>query len=163
MRHASIIVLALGMFLLADSAASFAAGPAPQNDRSSIVIFFKDGHQKTFTMSEIERIEFKTSDASSSNVGQGRFLGEWKVGDGIGGHFRITLERGGVARKTVGAPKGTWTVVDGEARMTWDDGWRDVIRKAGNRYQKSAYAPGKTFDDDPSHTVNAESIKHEPI
>ena len=24
---------------------------------------------------------------------------------------------------------GKWVYVDGEARVTWDDGWQDVIRK----------------------------------
>ena len=155
MRYIASIVLSLALFMFAVPAAR------PQN-QNSIVIVFKDGHQKTFSLSEIARIDFESS-ATSSSMGQGRFLGEWRVGDGAGGHFKITLERGGVAHKSVGAPNGTWTVVDGEAHMTWDDGWRDAIRKSGDRWEKSAYSPGKTFADDPDHTVGAERKSHEPL
>ena len=56
----------------------------------------------------------------ASTAGQGRFLGKWKVGNGLGGFFYITLERDGIARKTFGSPHGTWVVVDEEARITWD-------------------------------------------
>ena len=84
------------------------------------------------------------------------FTGEWKVGLGMGGEtFLITLEKGGQATKTHGAPNGTWTVFGDEARITWDDGWRDVIRKSGNHWEKAAFAPGKSFSDPPSNIAGA--------
>ncbi len=57
-------------------------------------------------------------------------------------NFVITLKPDGVARKTIG-PKnsGTWKVVNGEAQVSWDDGWHDVIRKVGNKYEKAAFSP----------------------
>jgi len=44
-------------------------------DQNSLVIVFKDGHQQTFSMAEIARIEFKTPDTIPS-VGRGNFLGK---------------------------------------------------------------------------------------
>ena len=90
------------------------------------------------------------------------FTGEWKVGLGAGGGtFIITLEKGGKATKTHGAPNGTWTVFGDEARITWDDGWHDVIRRAGNKWEKAAYAPGKSFSDQPDNIAGA--TRTEPL
>ena len=90
------------------------------------------------------------------------FVGEWKVGLGVAGQtFTITLEKGGKATKTHGSPNGTWTVFGDEARITWDDGWHDVIRKAGNHWEKAAYAPGKSFSDSPDNIAGA--TRTEPL
>ena len=91
--------------------------------------------------------------------GQGRFEGGWKVGDGAGGTFFITLKRDGTATKTIGPTHGTWKVVNGEARISWNDGWHDAIRRRGDAYQKVAFAPGRTFSDEPSNVTQAESLK----
>jgi len=71
-------------------AASVSARPAPQNEPTSkeptsIVITFKDGHQETFPMADIARVEYR--DAVDSTLGQDYFLGEWEVGDGNSGTF----------------------------------------------------------------------------
>ena len=90
------------------------------------------------------------------------FVGEWKVGLGVGSEtFTITLEKGGKATKSHGSPNGKWTVFGDEARITWDDGWQDVIRKAGNHWEKAAYAPGKSFSDPPSNIASA--TRTEPL
>ena len=84
------------------------------------------------------------------------FIGEWKVGLGVaGGSFTITLEKGGKATKSHGSPDGTWTVYGDEARITWNDGWHDVLRRAGNHWEKVAYAPGKSFSDQPDNVTGA--------
>ena len=84
------------------------------------------------------------------------FVGEWKVGLGVGGQsFTITLEKGGNATKTHGSPDGKWVVYGDEARITWSDGWHDVIRRAGNHWEKVAYAPGKSFSDQPDNITEA--------
>lgn len=84
------------------------------------------------------------------------FAGEWKVGTGAGNStFLITLASDGTATKSMGAGRGTWEVVGAEARISWDDGWHDVIRKAGNHYEKAAYAPGKSYTDAPSNITGA--------
>jgi hypothetical protein len=90
------------------------------------------------------------------------FVGRWEVGLGAGGQtFYITLEKDGQATKSHGSPHGKWTMVGGEARISWDDGWHDVIRKAGNHYEKAAYAPGKSFSDSPDNITSA--TRTEPL
>jgi len=102
----------------------------------------------------------QTSKPSSTSAAT--FIGEWKVGLGVAGQtFTITLEKGGKATKTHGSPNGKWTVFGDEARITWDDGWRDVIRRAGNKWEKAAYAPGKSFSDSPDNITGA--TRTEPL
>src|SRR5215469_15777398 len=127
------------------------------SDVHSLVIVFKDGHQQTFSMADIARIEFK-GPATQSLMGRGRFLGKWRVGDGAGGHFFITLEPSGEASKSIGTAHGTWIVADGEARISWDD----AIRKAGDRYQKVAFSPEKSFSDSPSNVTDAQNTSPQP-
>ena len=123
-------------------------------DQNAIVITFKDGHQQTIALSDVARIEFKT--AGTPVRGSASFVGRWKVGSGVGkGTFYITLEPDGKASKTMGSAHGKWAMYGDEARITWDDGWHDVIRKAGNHYEKAAYAPGKSFSDPPDNITGA--------
>jgi hypothetical protein len=131
--------------------------------KDDAVIVFKDGHQQTFSLAEIARIEFSSAASNDAQFGRNHFLGKWKVGDGAGSHFYITLEPDGQARKTIGSNRGTWTVVDGEARISWDDGWHDVIRKAGSKHEKVAYAPGKSFDAEPDNITDAQNTNPQPI
>ena len=132
-------------------------GPAPKDDQDSITIVFKDGHQQSFRLADIARIDFEPAAAGAPAPGRGHFVGEWKVGvgDGLGGTFLITLNRDGQAHKTQGSPHGIWTVVNGEAHVNWDDGWHDAIRKVGSKYQKAAFEPGKSFTDKPSNVTDA--------
>jgi len=135
-----------------------AFGAAPQAlrgaDPGSIVIVFKDGHQQNFRLADISRIEFGAP-AERASAGQARFLGQWKVGDGAGGTFTITLKPDAVAHKTQGSPDGMWTVVNGEVRIAWDDGWHDFLRKVGNRYEKAAFSPGSSLTGNPSNVADA--------
>lgn len=174
--------VAVAIFLIAFGTASLAA------QRNSVVIVLKDGHQRTFSISDGMRIEFKNPgtmtvtqgsrqesipvadisriDFNASNalqVGRNHFLGKWKVGSGAGEDFYITLEPDGRATKTIGASHGTWVVVDGEARISWDDGWHDVIRKVGDRHEKVAYEPGKSFNDQPNNVTDAKNVTGKPI
>jgi hypothetical protein len=160
MRYIRSLALIVGMFVLAlPHAQSQSKSTDARN--STLVIVLKDGQRRSFPMAEVERIEFATP--ATETVGQGRFLGKWRVGDGMGGFFYIVLERDGIARKTLNSPHGTWLVADGEAQITWEDGWRDAIRKVGNSYQKVAYRPGSTFSDPPDHTASAEGVERGPI
>lgn len=84
------------------------------------------------------------------------FVGRWEVGLGVGKEtFFITLDRDGKATKTHGSPNGKWVVKGDEAQITWEDGWHDVIRRAGNHWEKAAYAPGKSFSDAPDNITSA--------
>jgi hypothetical protein len=91
-----------------------------------------------------------------STLSAASFVGEWKVGVGVAGEtFTITLEKGGKATKSHGSPNGRWTVFGDEARITWNDGWHDMIRKAGSHWEKAAFAPGKSFSDPPDNITGA--------
>jgi len=128
-----------------------------EGEPGTLEIVFKDGRHQTIRLADIARIEFNTFAASAPMKGPSHFLGEWKVGvgDGTGRSFLITLKPDGVANKTYGSASGTWTVVDGEARITWEDGWRDAIRRVDNKYQKAAFRPGHTFSDEPDNVTDA--------
>jgi hypothetical protein len=54
-------------------------------------------------------------------------------------------------------------VEHGEARISWDDGWHDVIRKAGSKHEKVAFAPGKNFDAEPDNITDAQNTNSEPL
>lgn len=162
MRNLTKTICVLGVFLLP----AWAAPKTKAADDNAIVIIFKDGHQQTFSMADISRIEFNTSaaQASSTTVGVNRFIGKWTVGEGNGDStFTITLNRDGTARKSLGATHGTWTVADGEAHISWDDGWHDMIRKVGAKYEKVAYAPGKSYSDNSDNVTDARRQNPEPL
>jgi hypothetical protein len=158
------IICLLGIFILPAVAAPKSNSARSATD--SIVIVFKDGHQQSFSMADIARIEFNTpTSPASASVGINRFLGKWTVGEGRGmnSNFTIDLKRNGVAEKSLGSTHGSWIVVDGEARITWDDGWRDVIRRVGERYEKVAHAPGTTFVDQSDNITDARREDAGPI
>ncbi|HMD85187.1 MAG TPA: hypothetical protein VKO18_10875 [Terriglobia bacterium] len=127
---------------------------AMEVEPGSLVIVFKDGRQQSFRLANIARIEFG-SPAEKASAGQARFLGEWKVGDGNGGTFLITLKPDGVAHKTLGSESGMWTAMNGEPHIAWDDGWHDIIRKVGSKYEKAAYSPGSSLSGPPSNVAEA--------
>jgi hypothetical protein len=136
-------------------------GIARMEFTTPVLIVFKDGHQQNVPAEEIARIEFEPAGASAAS--RAHFVGKWEVGDGNGSNFYITLEASGDARKSIGASRGTWTVVDGEARISWDDGWHDAIRKVGPKHEKVAFAPGKSFADAPSNITAARNTQPKPI
>jgi hypothetical protein len=166
---------------------SFAGTGSPSADNhASIMIVFQDGHRQSIDMSDIVRIEFKTPvtivfkngrqqnvsatdiariefEPATSTAGRNRFVGKWQVGEGNGSNFYITLEADGQARKSIGESHGTWTVVAGEARISWDDGWHDAICKVGASHEKRAYEPGKSFSDTPSNVTAARNTEPKPI
>jgi hypothetical protein len=178
-----------GILLFAFAGAVAKPAPSPANDRRSILIVFKDGHRQSFAVAEIARIDFKTPSAivykdghqekvataditriefetsvvDTMTPGRAHFVGKWEVGEGNGRTFFITLDADGSATKTLGAAHGAWTLVDGEARISWDDGWHDAIRKVGSKHEKFAYEPGKSFDDTPSNVTAARNTQTKPI
>jgi len=145
--------------------------PPSKSGAGTIVIVFKDGHRQSFNLSEIARVEFPgaadtASDTNAVNSlapSRGRFLGKWEVGDGSGNNFYITLQESGDAMRSMGDVHGKWVYVEGEAHVTWDDGAQDAIRKVGYRYQKFAYASGKSFTDSPDNVTNARNTTPHPI
>ena len=71
----------------------------------------------------------------------------------------MTLRADQTATKShVPQATGTWQLVNGEARVVWSDGWRDIIRREGNRYRKIAFGPGRDFDSPSSNTDTADRL-----
>ena len=150
----------------------FAKTPVPASKGSGmIVIVFKDGHRQSYNLSDVLRVEFPSPGepvAAATPTGtllpsRAHFLGKWKAGDGSGGTFYITLEDNGDAKKSIGEAHGRWVYVDGEARVSWEDGWQDAIRKVGSKYQKYAYSSGKSFTDTPDNVTAAQNTMPHPI
>ncbi len=139
---------------------SFARAEIVRIDLSPAVIVYKDGHKEQ--VSPIDHIELGSVDTGRL-PSRSHFVGKWEVGDGSGKNFYITLDPDGQAEKSTGASHGTWVLVDGEARVTWDDGWRDVIRKVGAKHEKCAYEPGRSLDDSPSNVTAARNTQAKPI
>jgi hypothetical protein len=146
------------------------AAPAHPAAPGSVVIVFKDGHRQAFNLADIARIEFPGGPMaeSSGNMqwpARGQFVGRWIVGVGSGGDdtFVITLKEDGNAERSLHDIHGTWSYVNGEARITWDDGAQDAIRKAGSSFEKYAYHAGKSFTDEPDNVTAAHNTTPKPI
>ncbi len=166
-----IAVLATIICLTLQAGSVYAAS-ASKSGQGTLVIVFKDGHRQSYNLCDIERVEFPSASASvaagtpsGSTVAPSRahFLGKWEVGDGYGNNFFITLYDDGNARKSIGSTRGKWVYVDGEAQITWEDGWQDAIRKAGPGYQKFAYSSGKSFHDPADNVTGARNTTPHPI
>jgi hypothetical protein len=156
------------LLCMAASLGQVAAHAAPKDTSSAIVIVFKDGHRQSFNLSDIARVEFEggasTASADSYRVpSRGRFIGKWECGDGSGNNFYITLNEDGTAHRSIGDVNGRWEYVDGEARVSWEDGRKDAIRKSGPQYFKFAYGAGKSFTDDPDNVAHARNTEAGPV
>jgi len=172
--HKTVSVAALATILCFAAPSSFAKTPPAAKGTGNIVIVFKDGHRQSISMADLDRIEFPGSAAASASASEGgvnnaflpsrgRFVGKWEAGDGNGGTFYITLDESGGAHRSIGDVHGKWAYIDGEARITWDDGAQDAIRKVGGKYQKFAYEAGKSFTDVPANVTSAHLTNPRPI
>jgi len=137
---------------------------------AQVVIVFKDGHRQTFNLSDISRIEFPAStpvaDTGPNPPGtlpRGHFIGKWEVGDGAGSTFYITLNEDGSAWRSLHRIHGRWAYVNGEARVTWDDGAEDCIRRVDGQDKKFAYSAGKSFTGEPDNVTEAHNTSPRPI
>ena len=161
---------------------------AQKKAEKSITVVLKDGHQKTFSTADVSRIEFKNDamivvhggqqesipladiarmdfGSPTMPVGRNHFIGKWQVRENENSisTFTITLDPNGQATKTLGSPHGTWVLVDGEARISWDDGWHDIIKKVGDKHEKFAYEPGKPLTGEPSNVTTAKSLNDQSM
>ncbi len=164
------VVAAAGLALIFVSAlpGGFAkTAPPAKAVPGTIVLVFKDGHRQSFNLADIARVEFtgaaEAAAASPDVPTRGRFFGKWVVGEGNGDTFLITLKDDGEALRSLGDMHGKWTYVNGEARITWDDGAQDAIRRAGSKFQKYAYSAGKSFTDTPDNVTSAVNTTPKPI
>lgn len=93
------------------------------------------------------------------------FLGVWQAKDDDGDVFNIIIMPEGKAvtnwfKGEAGSRGefGDWTVEDGAIRLIYDSGWKDVLIKNDEGYLKLGYAPGITFNDQPSNQDMAEKV-----
>jgi len=164
-RHITAALAIAFLFLLPLAHAAQSSGPRS----NSLVIVFKDGHRQTLNLDAIDRLEFPgpvpAGLITSPGPSRAHFLGKWEVGEGNGENFFITLNDDGTAIRTMNSldrERGNWEYVNGEAQITWNDGWQDCIRKVGSWYKKFAYHEGKTFHDDPDNVTNARNLTQNP-
>ena len=87
------------------------------------------------------------------------FVGSWDIGRPKGGGkpaFVMSLNADYTATKShVPRATGKWRMVNGEARVVWSDGWRDIIRQERDQFRKIAFRPGTTFDSRPANIESA--------
>jgi len=159
----SFLVAALLFAAILPAARAQSAAPG------SVVIVFRDGHRQTLNLSDVQRIEFPgpvpAGLISVPGPSRAHFLGKWEVGEGNGDNFYITLREDGSARRLMNGIEhedGTWKYVNGEAQITWNDGWHDAIRKDGDWFHKYAYSEGKAFHDQPDNVTNARNLTQNP-
>lgn len=136
---------------------------------NSLVIVYRDGHRQSVNLNDVQRLEFPGAVPagliSTPGPSRARFLGKWEVGEGNGENFYISLRDDGTALRTMNAiehERGHWEYVNGEAQVTWDDGWQDCIRKTGAQFKKYAYSQGKAFTDEPDNVTNARNVSQNP-
>jgi hypothetical protein len=167
-----VTILAGCAVIMLGSASMAAQNHANKNGSGQIVIVFKDGHHQTFNLADIARLEFSgTGGIPIGDVGpppagappRGHFFGKWEVGDGAGSTFYITLDDDGTAWRSLHRVHGKWAYVNGEARVTWDDGAMDAIRRIGGQDKKFAYRAGKSFTDEPDNVTDAKNTSPRPI
>ena len=164
-----IVIAGFALLVLSTLALSAKTPPEKKDSVSTIVLVFKDGHRQTFNLADIARVEFTGTGAVpgvSSNPdwpARGRYVGKWNVGDGNGNSFTITLKEDGNAMRSIGDIHGTWTYVNGDALITWDDGAKDAIRRAGSGFEKYAYSHSKSFNDEPDNVTSAQNTTPRPI
>jgi hypothetical protein len=171
MRKTAFAIALMGLLPLAVQVRRANAAPEEKDDRGAVVIVFNDGHRQRFPLSAVGHLEYRSSTGITTPIslptaampGRGHFLGKWIVGEGNGNSFYITLEENGEATKSIGAGHGTWTYVDGEARVSWDDGWHDIIRKVGAKHEKFAFEPGRSLSETPSNVTEARNTTPRPI
>ena len=136
---------------------------------NALVLVFKDGHRQRVNLDQLERLEFPGAVPagliSTPGPSRARFFGKWEVGEGNGSNFYITLREDGTAQRVMNGiehERGHWEYKNGEAQVTWDDGWQDCIRKVGSQFKKYAYSEGKSVNGEPDNVTNARNLTQNP-
>jgi len=75
-------------------------------------------------------------------TGREEYIGNWRVADGQGKIFFITLHENGTSTSTwKKGDKGTWKIEQGKAIVTWDSGWTDILYNEEGIFLKTSYPP----------------------
>lgn len=112
------------------------------------------------TAGYLYRIENGASRAPVPNAEMAAFTGRWDIGKASPSSapkFVMTLNADFTATKShVPDSTGKWEFINGEARVVWSDGWRDIIRVEGDGFRKFAFQPGTDVESAPNNTDSAE-------
>jgi hypothetical protein len=86
-----------------------------------------------------------------------QFVGRWRIvkeTDGSSSYITLTKSFGG--QKSI-RPTATanWEIVGDEARITFSDGWLDILRPQKDRVLCIAFKPGTSWNDAPDQTMRA--------
>jgi len=91
------------------------------------------------------------------------FIGKWDIsrpGAPEKIAFVVTINADKTATKShVPSSKGKWEIVDGQLKIVWSEGWRDIIAPTKSGFRKIAFAPGNDFDDKPNNSAVAKKQK----
>ena len=103
------------------------------------------------------RALIEKSPAKPLNADAKPFVGRWKIiGDKGAVACYFTLSDNLTAKKShVPDATGVWEVVGNEARITWSDGWKDILRVEKDGVTKIAFGPKTTWTDPPANTQKA--------
>ena len=97
--------------------------------------------------------------AFAEEAAHSEFSGTWKLKDTDGTVFHATLNADGTSKSDWGPGEtGTWKQEGNQARVSWTDGWRDVIIKDANGYRKLGYAPEVPETGEPTNNAPAEKM-----
>jgi hypothetical protein len=166
-----LIVVLAGCAVMLSALAATAQNRSGRNNSGQIIVVFKDGHRQAFNLADVARIEFPGGGTAIADAGptppgappRGHFIGKWEVGDGAGSTFYITLNQDGSAWRSLHRSHGRWVYVNGEARVTSDDGAQDCIRHVDGQDKKFAYRAGKSFTEEPDNVTDARNTSPRPI
>ena len=91
-----LVVAGLSSLLFLSFSPRCAQAATSKGGGANIVIVFKDGHRQTFSLADIDRVEFPGASPSADTQPynplwppRGRYFGKWEAGDGNGGTFTI--------------------------------------------------------------------------
>lgn len=84
-------------------------------------------------------------------------VGTWALTDERNNTYNVRLAPGGRMTSTwsygpdgAKGVRGEWSLKDGQVRIAFDDGWRDVLRRGPYGIEKVSWAPGNDPDGPPS-------------
>ena len=103
-------------------------------------------------------------DAGSQPSGFKMFVGDWSVGRPGKPNFTISLYSDFTAQarypENDKVIRGTWEYINGEARIAWPGGSRNLIRPSrGKGFEKLWFKRGTSFGDPPTDVGRAKKIK----
>mgnify|MGYP007077390914 CR=1 FL=1 len=86
-----------------------------------------------------------------------RYVGKWTIKDAQGRVATYFTIAPNFTAKKSHAPDvvGKWELVGNEIRITWGDGWKDILRPSGRKVLKLAFTPGKDWGTPPHNIQHA--------